>query len=393
MTIDNSSIEAPIYLDYHSTTPVDPRVRDKMIPYLFENFGNPSSADHDFGRDAEWAVREGRQQVAKLVNASPLTVYFTSGTTESINLALQGYVRKHYDGTPLKVATLPLEHKAVLDTWDHLASQNLVTVHTLSVNRYGQVDLDEIRQLCAEGLAMLTVMGANNEIGTIYPVQEIAQIARENDVIYFCDASQYAGKVPVDFKGWEIGFLALTGHKMYGPKGTGALLIRKDIVIEPLIYGGGQQKRVRPGTLNVPGIVGLGEACRLRLEEMDADEARICQLRDAMQAKLQEAIPELKVNGDPNARLAGNLHVSIPGIPNDALVAHFRSKLAISTGSACSSARGDGSHVTRAIGLPCDQLQGCLRLGLGKDTTQEQLDIALELILSAYQQLKTKLAS
>lgn len=385
--------ETPIYMDYHSTTPVDPRVRDKMMPYLLDAFGNASSADHDFGREAEWAVREARQQVAKLVNASPLSVYFTSGTTESINLALQGYVRKHYAGTPLKVATLPLEHKAVLDTWDYLESRGWVELKRLSVNRQGQVDLNEIRELCAQGLSLLTVMGANNEIGTIYPVQEIAAIAQEHGVVYFCDASQYAGKIPVDFKGWGIGFLALTGHKMYGPKGTGALLIRKDVVIEPLLYGGGQQKRVRPGTLNVPGIVGLGEACRLRLEEMEADEARTAQLRDRLQGILKGAIPELQINGDLSARLAGNLHVSIPGIPNDALVAHFRNVLAISTGSACSSARGDGSHVTRSIGLPCNELQGCLRLGLGKDTTAEQIERAAELIIQAYQQLKTKLAS
>lgn len=381
--------QTPIYLDYHATTPLDPRVAEKMQRYLMTSFGNPSSVSHEFGVEAEWAVREAKQEVAKLVDASPLTVYFTSGSTESINLALQGYVHRHYQGTPLKVATLPLEHKATLMTWEHLANKGLVELILLSVDQYGQVDLNEIETLCREGLNMLTVMGANNEIGTIYPIQQIAAIAYEHKVVYFCDASQAAGKFPIHFKDWKLGFLALTGHKIYGPKGCGVLLMRKDIQIEPLFYGGAQQKGIRPGTLNVPAIVGLGETCRLRNAEMHADEARIAALREDLRLRLHLAIPELQVNGDPEQHLAGNLHISIPGIPNDALVAHFRSELAVSTGSACSA--GGGSHVLQALNMPCEHARGAVRIGLGKYTTEQEIHRAADLIIDAYHKVKAKL--
>lgn len=380
--------KTPIYLDYHATTPVDPRVAEKMQRYLLEAFGNPSSVDHDFGTEAEWAVRRAKQEVAKLVGASPLTVYFTSGTTESINLALQGYVHKHYSGQPLKVATLPLEHKAVLAAWQYLAHKGWVEVHELSVDPYGRVDLQEIETLCRSGLDMLTVMGANNEIGTVYPIQEIAALCQEYHCVYFCDASQAAGKIPLNFSDWGLGFLALTGHKIYGPKGCGALLMRRDIEIEPLMFGGRQQKGLRPGTLNVPAIVGLGETCRLRREEMESDEARIASLRDRLRQRLQTAIPELQVNGDPEQHLAGNLHISIPTVANGALVAQFRSELAISTGSACSS--GGGSHVLKALKMPCEQAQGALRIGLGKFTTEAEIERAAELIITAYQTVRAK---
>jgi len=377
---------APIYLDYHATTPLDPRVREAMSEAMVHTFGNPSSLDHCFGDAADRCVRQARKQVAKLLNAPQASVIFTSGTTESINLVLQGYVRRHYAGRPLRLATLPLEHKAVLDTCRYLQSQQLIDTHFLRVDARGQLDLAEIEALCASGLDLLVVMGANNEIGTIYPVQAMAELAQQHGVPYFCDASQYAGKVPLDFTGWGLGFVALTGHKMYGPKGCGALCIRSDLELTPLMYGGGQQKGLRPGTYNVPGIVGLGATCELRQQEMATDEAQLAALRDHLQTLLSESIPGLQVNGDLQQRLAGNLHVCLPGICNQQLVSRLREQIAFSTGSACSS--GQGSHVLQAIGLPTEQQRGAVRLGLGKFTQTADIERAAALLIEAWQALR-----
>lgn len=378
----------PIYLDNHATTPLDPRVKSKMIDYMDTFYGNASSSDHLFGDDANQAVKQARIQVARLVGANPTQVYFTSGTTESINLALQGYVHKHYQGNPLRLATLPTEHKAVLDTCRALAAKGLIEIVWLKLNQFAQLDLEALQQELEAGLDLLVIMAANNEVGTIYPVQTIAKMAGAFATPFFCDASQAAGKVELAFNDWEISFLALTAHKMYGPKGCGALIMQSDIVIEPLIYGGGHQKSVRPGTLNVPGIVGLGEACHLRQQEMHDDEARMAQYRDHLQNRLQSAIPELVVNGDLQHRLAGNLHISIPGIENQMMIAQLRPSLAISTGSACTSGVVEPSHVLQAMGLSNETMDGALRIGIGKFTTGEEIRTAAELIITAYKKLK-----
>lgn len=392
--------EQPIYLDYQASTPMDPRVLEAMLPYYQQAFGNPSSAAHAYGHAAAKAVQQAAQQVARLVGAELNThshhpVVWTSGATESINLALQGYVRKHQqkerpDARPFRLATLPVEHKAVLDTAKALEKQGLLELVILPVDAQGQLELGQLQAECERGLDLLAVMAANNEIGTVYPVQTIAEIAHAYGVAFFCDASQAAGKIPLEFEAWGITLLALTGHKMYGPKGCGALLVKRGTQLEPQIYGGGHQLGLRSGTLNVPGIVGLGQACELRAAEMADDEQQIQSLRDHLQTQLTAAIPGLKVNGDPSARLAGNLHLSLPEVSNDAMVRAVGQQIALSTGSACTSGLEASSHVLTAIGLSPAELRGALRLSLGKFTTADEIERAAAHLIKAYQQLAKK---
>jgi cysteine desulfurase len=252
----------------------------------------------------------------------------------------------------------------------------------------GRLDLNYLEQVCAEGLSLLCVMAANNEIGNIYPIQTIGQIAKRYAVPFLCDGSQAVGKIPIHFETWGITYLAISSHKLYGPKGVGALVVRKGYHLEPLIFGGGHQKGMRSGTLNVPGIVGLGEACRLRSLEMEEDERAIAVKRDYLQRLLLEKIPGLVINGDTEHRLAGNLHISTPGIPNSAVIARIRRQLAISTGSACSSGVEAPSHVLQALGLAEDLVEGALRIGLGKFTTEDEIDQAAEILSLAVHQIR-----
>ena len=325
-----------IYLDYHATTPVDPRVADRVYHAMTTEFGNASSVDHEWGDRAEAAVKQAAKHVADLIGASPREIIWTSGATESINLAIQGSLPSHPD-KPHRIALLPLEHKAVLDTCQILEERGWAQLIYLQVDSKGRLDRDHLEQVCAEGLSLLCVMAANNEIGNIYPIQEIGQIAQRHSIPFLCDASQAVGKIPIQFEAWGITYLAISAHKLYAPKGVGALVVRQGYRLEPSIFGGGHQKGMRSGTLNVPGIVGLGEACRLRSLEMSEDERAIAIKRDYLQNLLIGKIHNLVINGDLDNRLAGNLHISIPGIPNGAVVARIRHKLAISTGSACSS--------------------------------------------------------
>ncbi|PIQ28034.1 aminotransferase [bacterium (Candidatus Blackallbacteria) CG17_big_fil_post_rev_8_21_14_2_50_48_46] len=379
-----------IYLDYQATTPLDPRVKEKMLTYMDADFGNASSADHEFGSVASKAVKAAKKQVAALVGANPRDVYFTSGTTESINLAIQGYVHKHKQPKkPFRLATLPIEHKAVLDTCKFLESKKLIELVFLKINSEGQVDINDLAFHAQKGLDFLAVMAANNEVGTIYPVKTIAEIANSYQIPFFCDASQAAGKIPLEFDEWGLQFLALTGHKMYGPKGCGALIMEHGIEIEPLFYGGGHQNGIRPGTLNVPGIVGLGEACFIRQLEMFEDERAISKMRNQLQSLLSDSIPNLKINGDLNQRLSGNLHISIPGIENQMMISHLRSHLAISTGSACTSGLVEPSFVLQAMGLSYEQMEGALRISLGKFTTEEEVQKSAQLIIDAYHKIKS----
>ena len=374
----------PIYLDYHATTPVDPRVADLMLHYMTTEFGNASSTDHIYGDRAAKAVSQARSQVAELVGASAREVIFTSGATESINLAIQGTVFKHIDNkSKPRIAFSPLEHKAVLDTCQAIAKKGLAELIHLKVDFQGRLDLEYLEKVCKQGLSLLCIMAANNEIGNIYPVKEIGEIAQKYEIPFLCDASQAVGKIPIDFEQWGITYLAISGHKFYAPKGVGTLVVRKEHHLEPIIFGGGHQKGLRSGTLNVPGIAGLGEACRLRQLEMAEDEKAIALLRDKLQNLLQEKIPNLVVNGDMTSRLAGNLHISIPEIPNSAIIARIRDRLAISTGSACSSGVAAHSHVLRAINLPDELIEGSLRICLGKFTTDEEIETSATIIFDA----------
>ncbi|MGF1513696.1 MAG: cysteine desulfurase family protein [Elainellaceae cyanobacterium] len=371
-----------IYLDYHATTPTDPRVAEKVLSYMTESFGNASSTDHAAGDRAEAAIKAATRHVAHLIGAAPRDITFTSGATESLNLAIQGTIlhreQQRHDDTP-RVAVSAIEHSAVLDTCRALQAQGRLHLETLPVDPQARLDRIALEQACDRGLDLLCVMAASNEVGTIYPIEKIAAIAQAHRVPFLCDASQAVGKVPLHFSDWGITMLALSAHKLYGPQGVGALAVRRGHPLAPLVYGGGQQQGLRPGTLNLPGIVGLGEACRLRSLEMAQDEAEIAQKRDRLQQLLSDRIPQLVVNGDRSHCLAGNLHVSIPGIPNGAVVARVRHQLAISTGAACASG-GAPSHVLSAMNLPEPHIEGALRIGLGKFTTEAEVDQAAELL-------------
>ncbi|KOP25214.1 aminotransferase [Hapalosiphon sp. MRB220] len=370
-----------IYLDYHSTTPVDPRVAERVMYYMTTAFGNANSVDHDYGNVAAKAVKQAHQQIAELINASPKEIIFTSGATESINLAIQGHIAQQ--NTPAKIIVSPVEHKAVLDTCKALAKKGLVEIIWLKVNQQAQIDLEYLEKVCADGASLLCVMAANNEVGTIYPIQKIGAIASSYNIPFLCDASQAVGKIPINFQDWGITYLAISGHKFYAPKGVGALVVKKGYDLESIIYGGGHQQGIRSGTLNVPGIVGLGEASRLRQLEMKIDESAIALLRERLQNLLLAKIPNLVVNGDLNNRLSGNLHISLPDIPNSAMIARVRHQLAISSGAACSSGVVAPSHVLQAMNLAENITEGALRIGIGKFTTQEEIEKASSVIISA----------
>jgi len=376
---------SPIYLDYNATTPVDPRVADIVMRYMVEAFGNASSADHSFGDEAQAAVSDAAAQVAALVGSEPESVVFTSGSTESANIALRGLagaIRASRD-RPLRVALMPVEHPAVLDTCADLARQELAELVWLGVDQRARLDLEQLEAACARGLDLACVMAANNEVGTLYPLRQVAAVAHEHGALVFTDATQAAGKIPIDMEEWGIDLAALSGHKIYGPKGVGALVVGGGLRLDPPLTGGGQQRGLRPGTLNVPGIAGLGEACRLRREEMSQDEPRNGELRDLLQELLEANIPSLVVNGDTDHRLAGTLHVSVPGVPNHAIIARVRDRVAISTGSACSSGIEAPSHVLRAMGLNAALLEGALRISLGKFTTGAEVEEAADVLIRA----------
>jgi cysteine desulfurase len=384
---EQSSKSRPIYLDYHSTTPVDRRVADRIYHYMTEEFGNASSVNHEYGDHAEEAVKQSAKQVAELLGADKREIVWTSGATESINLAIQGSLSPN-PGKPHRIALLSLEHKAVLDTCHILEKRGWAELTYLQVDSRGRLNLNHLEQVCAEGLSLVCVMAANNEIGNIYPIRAIAQVAQRYSIPFLCDASQAVGKIPINFEEWGITYLAISAHKLYGPKGCGALVVSKGHHLEPMIFGGGHQKGMRSGTLNVPGIVGLGEACRLRQIEMEEDEKAIASKRDRLQNLLLDKISGLVINGDTTSRLAGNLHISIPDIPNSAVIARVRSQLAISTGSACSSGVEIPSYVLQALGLPDNVIEGALRIGLGKFTTDEEIDRAAEILSTAVSQTR-----
>lgn len=387
-----------IYLDYHATTPTDRRVAETVLAFMSDRFGNASSIDHEIGDRARAAVDVAKQQIANLIQCNPQEIIFTSGATESLNLAIQGTVlHREKQGRSTHIAVSSVEHKAVLDICKTLHQQGRIQFSLIPVNPQANLDLTAIETLCQQGLDLLCIMAANNEVGTVYPLEQIGAIANRYQVPFLCDASQAVGKIPIQFQTWNISLLTLSGHKFYAPQGIGALIKRKAYPLEPLILGGGHQQGLRSGTLNLPGIVGLGEACHLRLQEMEADESRIALQRNTLQTQLQQAIPELICNGNSSVstpqshRLAGNLHISIPGVPNTALIARLRHQLAISTGSACSSGTVAPSHVLQAMGLPDPVIEGALRIGIGKFTTDAEIEEAAHLLIDTIQQVQALL--
>jgi cysteine desulfurase len=372
-----------IYLDYHATTPVDPRVVEVVVHHMTTAFGNASSRDHAYGDEAERSVEVAAAEVARLIGAQTRNIVFTSGATEAANLALKGvaWAAQPNLGRPVRIGLMPVEHPAVLDTCEYLQHRGLAEVTHFRVDDRAQLELDDYRRKVREGLDLVVLMAANNEVGTIYPLKEAARIAKRYGALVFSDATQAAGKIPLEFTRWDVDLMVLSAHKLYGPKGVGALVSRKNLQLEQWLHGGQQQRGRRAGTLNVPGIAGFGEAAKLRRSEMQSDELRIASQRDRFQRLLEGS--SVVVNGDLESRLAGNLHMSFIGVPNQALVARIRHRVAVSTGAACSSGIEAPSHVLRAMGLPQERVDGAIRFGIGKFTEDNDLERAAELIENA----------
>ena len=372
----------PIYLDNHATTPTDPRVAEIALHYMLEAFGNASSVDHVFGDAAQRATEVAKERVAELLGASDSRVIFTSGATEAINLAIQGLVRLDSDRTgPVRIVVSAIEHPAVLHTCEALKNQGLASVDVLRVDRQARIDVQELARRCRKGVDLVCIMAANNEVGTIYPIAHVATVAHEHGALLLTDATQLAGCGTIRFTEWGVDMLAFSGHKMYGPMGAGALVLARGVRLAPIVYGGGHQDGHRAGTVNVPGVAALGEACRLRLAEGVDDAHRMRKLRDKLQLLLEDTLPTLSVNGDQSNRLPGNLHVSISGIPNQAVIARVRKHLAISTGASCSSGIEAPSHVLRAMGLDEARLSGALRIGVGKFNTDNEIHKAARILI------------
>ena len=365
----------PIYLDHHATTPVDPRVLERMTPYFTLAFGNPSSRNHRFGWDARDAVEQARKEVAALIGATARDVIFTSGATEANNLAIKGVMEAAEAGVRDHVVTAATEHRSVLDACRALKRRG-IRVTVLPVNSDGLVSLGELAGVVTNRTALVSVMAANNEIGVLQPLREIANIAHAKGAAVHTDAVQAVGKVPFDVEALDVDFASITAHKLYGPKGAGALYVRRRPAraqVTPLFDGGGQERGLRPGTLNVPGIVGLGAAAALAHVERDLEAARLGKLRDRLQAALQQAIPGLRVNGAGAPRLPGNLNAGFPGVDGEALLVSL-DDVAVSSGAACTKA--EPSHVLMALGIERDLALASLRFGLGRWTTEAEIDYA-----------------
>jgi cysteine desulfurase len=381
-------MKTPVYLDYHATTPVDPRVLEAMLPFFTEKFGNASSRHHAFGWEAEHAVETARKQVAELIGASPQEIVFTSGATESNNLALKGAAAR-FASQGGHIVTAATEHKAVLDAC-HWLEQAGFEVTYLPVNRDGRIDLDRLRRSIRPDTILVSIMHANNEIGVLQPLAEIGRIARERGVLFHTDAAQSAGKVPIHVEQAHVDLLSLSAHKMYGPKGIGALYVRRKnprVEIAPQIHGGGHERGLRSGTLNVPGIVGLGKACEICRLEMPQEAERVGRLRDRLKQLLEDGLDDLHINGSMESRLPNNLNVSFAHVLADSLLMALRD-VAVSSGSACSSATQAPSHVLQALGLEPDLARSSIRFGLGRFTTEEEIEFAAARVIETVKRLR-----
>lgn len=373
-------LKLPIYLDNNATTPMDPRVLEAMIPYFTEHFGNAASRNHSFGWQAEEAVDYAREQVAKLIGADPKEIIFTSGATEGDNLGIKG-VYEMYASKGNHIITCTTEHKAVLDTCKHIERSGGEVTY-LEVNPEGLVDLKELEAAIKPNTILIAIMYANNEIGVIQPVKEISAIARKHGVLFFTDGTQAVGKIPVDVNKDGIDIMAFTGHKMYGPKGVGALYVRRKnprVKVTAQMDGGGHERGMRSGTLNVPGIVGFGKACELARLEMADDAARLSKLRDKLENALMQ-LEEAYVNGSREHRLPHVSNISFKYVEGEGLMMGFNKNIALSSGSACTSASLEPSYVLKALGLGDDLAHSSLRFGLGRFTTEDQIDYTIKAV-------------
>jgi cysteine desulfurase len=377
---------SPVYLDYHATTPVDRRVLDAMLPYFTEHFGNPSSSSHSWGWKAQEAVEKARKQVAGLVGATAREVVFTSGATESNNFAIRG-VADARPGGRRHVAVSAIEHKSVLEAAERLEAIGW-RVTRLPVGPDGIVDLEEARAAITPETALVSVMAANNEIGVIQPLAAIGAMAHAAGALFHVDAAQAVGRVPVDVAAMDIDLMSMTGHKMYGPKGCGALYVKKRTELAPLLSGGGQERGRRAGTLNVPGIVGLGEACAVCRHDMQEEAERLSGMRDRLLDGLRAGLTGVTVNGSRDHRLPNNLHVGFAGVDGAALLIGV-GDIAVSVGSACDSGSEASSHVLEALGGEA-ATRASIRFGLGRFTTDDEIDYAIEKFVTVVRHLQRK---
>lgn len=379
-------MKPPVYLDYHATTPVDPRVLEAMLPFFSGQFGNAASRTHAFGWRAAEAVDAARAQVAALVGArSPEEIVFTSGATESDNLALKGAALANRDKGD-HIVTVATEHRAALDACKRLEQDGL-RVTLLPVDSHGMVSPDAVRAAITDRTILVSVMAANNEVGTLAPLAEIGRITRERGVLFHTDAAQAAGKVSLDVEAMGVDLFSFTAHKLCGPKGVGALYVRRGVRLSPQMDGGGHESGLRSGTLNVPGIVGFGKACEICRQEMDAETACVRRLRDRLHAKIAESLENVFLNGHLTERLAGNLNLSFAGAAAEAVMATMKD-VAISSASACTTAAVEPSHVLRAMGVKRWLAHGSIRFGLGRFTTEDEVDYAASRVIETVREVR-----
>ena len=381
-----SKVEYPIYLDSHATTPVDPRVFDEMKPYFTGKFGNASSLDHSFGYDASVSVKQAREKIAKAIGANMDEIIFTSGATESDNLALVGVMEKN-KAKGNHLITCVTEHKAILDTARHLESLGH-KVTFLPVDEFGLVDLELLKNVITDETVLISIMFANNEIGTIQNIAEIGKIAHENDVYFHTDAAQAVGHLPIDVQKMGIDLMSFSSHKIYGPKGIGALYVRSilpRVKLDPIVFGGGQERNLRSGTFNVPGIVGFAKAIEISQKEMEQENVKFKKWTDLMFNRLAEA--GAKLNGHPTKRLVHNLNFRFDGIESKAIINSVSKKIAISAGSACTTQIVEPSHVLLALGLNEEQAHSSIRIGCGRFNTDEEIEVAADEIYSSIESL------
>ncbi len=382
------AIKLPIYMDYHATTPVDPRVVETMLPYFHEKFGNAASRNHSFGWAAEEAVENARAQIARLINATPKEIIFTSGATESNNLALKG-AAEMYREKGNHIITQVTEHKAILDTCKRLEKYGYEVTY-LPVAKDGRIDLDDLRRAITAKTILITIMYANNEIGVIQPIQEIGKIAKEKGVLFHTDGVQAAGKIPVDVQKENLDMISLTAHKIYGPKGCGALYVRRRnprVQLSAQIDGGGHERGMRSGTLNVPGIVGFGKAAELCQIEMADESRRLSGLRDRLKDAIFAKLDEVYINGSMTHRLPHNINISFAFVEGESLLMGIND-VAVSSGSACTSATLEPSYVLKALGVGEDLAHTSIRFGLGRFNTQEEVDYVTDRVIEVVQRLR-----
>ena len=381
-------VQMPVYLDYNATTPIDPRVLEAMMPYLTSEFGNAASRNHAFGWRAEAAVESAREQIARLLGASSKEIVFTSGATESNNLAIKGAAAM-YREKGNHIITCTTEHKAVIDPCKRLAEQGY-EVTWLTPDSYGRVSAQQVADAITDRTILISLMAANNEIGTLHPIVEIAKVAKDRGVIFHSDATQAVGKVPIDVEATGIDLLSLSAHKIYGPKGVGALYVRRRgprVRLVCQMDGGGHERGMRSGTLNVPGIVGLGAAAEICRTEMDAEAPRLAALRDRLHKGIADRLDHVQLNGHPIERTPNTVNLSFAYVEGEALMMKMKD-VAVSSGSACTSASLEPSYVLRAIGVGDDLAHSSIRFGVGRPTTEAEIDHAVERVVTAVQELR-----